>query len=79
MFNGKLSLCDVAVDLTSASFCVPITDSKLPFAYSIVNETHWYSEDAKHSGVEVCPENSLYYSRERIAKKVSKRLLNVEF
>ena len=40
-FNGKLSLCDVSVDLTSASFCVRITDSKSPFAHSIVNETHW--------------------------------------
>ena len=27
-------------------------DSLSPFAYSIVNEVHWYNEVAKHSGVE---------------------------
>ena len=51
-FHGKLTLSDVSLDLTSASFCVPITDNKSPFAYSVVNETHWYNNDAKHSGVE---------------------------
>lgn len=51
-FHGKLTLSDVSLDLTSASFCVPITDNKSPFAYSVVNETHWYNDDAKHSGVE---------------------------
>ena len=51
-FQGKLTLSDVSLDLTSASICVPITDNKSPFAYSVVNETHWYNNDAKHSGVE---------------------------
>ena len=31
---------------------MPLTDSLSPFAYSVVIETHWYDEDAKHSGVE---------------------------
>ena len=52
-FHGKLTLSDVSLDLTSASFCVLITDNKSPFAYSVVNETHWYNNDAKHSGVEI--------------------------
>ena len=51
-FDGKLNLSDVSLDLTSASFCVPIMDSVSPLAYSIVNEIHWYNNDAKHSGVE---------------------------
>ena len=45
-------MCGVSFDLSSALFCVPLTDSLSPFAYSVVNETHWYDEDAKHSGVE---------------------------
>ena len=49
-FHGKLTLSDVFLDLTSASFCV--ADNKSPFAFSVVNETHWYNNDAKHSGVE---------------------------
>ena len=51
-FDGKLNLCDVSIDLNSASFCVPLTDSLSPFAYSVVNETHWYNDDARHSGFE---------------------------
>ena len=51
-FNGKLSLSDVSIDLSNTSFCVPLTDSLSPFAYSVVNEIHWYGDDAKQSGVE---------------------------
>ena len=51
-FNGKLNLSDVSIDLSSVSFCATLTDSLSPFAYSVVNETHWYNDDAKHSGVE---------------------------
>ena len=50
--HHKLSLSDVSIDLSNTSFCVPLTDSLSPFAYSVVNEIHWYSDNAKHSGVE---------------------------
>ena len=49
---GKRSLSDVMLDLTKTSFAVPLVDSKSPFAFSIVNEVHWYDNEAKHSGVE---------------------------
>ena len=39
-------------DLTSTSFCVPVVDKYSPLAYSIINEVHWHSQVAKHSGVE---------------------------
>ena len=40
------------IDLTSTSFCVPSVDARSPFAYSVINEVHWYDEDALHAGVE---------------------------
>ena len=39
-------------DLASTSFCVPVIDKHLPLAYSIINEVHWHSQVARHSGVE---------------------------
>jgi hypothetical protein len=52
IFGGKLSLSDVILDLSSTTFCVPLAESCSPFAYSLVGETHWFNEDAMHSGVE---------------------------
>ena len=49
---GGSSLADVCLDLTASSFCVPITDAQSPIAYAIVAETHWYSPDVSHGGVE---------------------------
>ena len=43
---------NVMKDLTSTSFCVPITDKDSPVAYSLVNDIHWYHPTAKHCGVE---------------------------
>ena len=43
----------VMKDLSSSTFCVPIMYKHSPLAYSIVNEVHWYSKSAKHSGVEI--------------------------
>ena len=34
------------------SFCVPLIEKFSPLAYSLVNEIHWYDDDAKHSGNE---------------------------
>ena len=48
----KKCLSNVMLDLTATSFCVPLVDSRSPFAFSIINEVHWYNHDAKHSGVE---------------------------
>ena len=45
--NSKLNLSDVCMDLTTESFCVPLIDRHSPLAYAIVNEVHWYSEDAR--------------------------------
>ena len=50
--DGKLSLSDVCLDLTTSTFCVPIVDSLSPVAYAIVSETHWHHPDVSHGGVE---------------------------
>ena len=51
-FGGDASLCEAALDLTSSSFCVPLTDSNSPIARAIVNEVHWHHFDVRHGGVE---------------------------
>ena len=51
-FNGNLNLADVCLDLTTSTFCVPLIDKSSPLAYALVNEVHWYDDDAKHSGNE---------------------------
>ena len=48
----KGDMSKVMLDLSSRTFQVPLTDSMSPFAYSIVNEIHWFDHDAMHSGVE---------------------------
>ena len=45
-------MTDVMKDLSSATFCVPIVYKHSPLAYSLINEVHWYSNSAKHSGIE---------------------------
>ena len=50
--NNKLNLSDVCVDLTAATFCVPLIEKFSPLAYAIVNEIHWHNDDAKHAGNE---------------------------
>ena len=50
--NGKLNLSDVCIDLSMSSFFVPLVDKFSPLAYALINEIHWYSPDAKHSGNE---------------------------
>ena len=45
-------LSDVSFDLTSTSFCVPLTDHLSPIAYAIAMEMHWYHADVKHGGLE---------------------------
>ena len=52
IFDIKLNLSDAFIDLTMASFGVPLIDKHSPFAYSLINEVHWYDDDAKHSGNE---------------------------
>ena len=42
----------VMKDLASTTFCVPIIYKHFPLAYSIINKNNWYSDVAKHSGVE---------------------------
>ena len=50
--TDKLNLSDVCIDLTMTSFCVPLIDKFSPLAYALVNEVHWYHNDARHSGNE---------------------------
>ena len=50
--NATCKMSTVIKDLCSNSFCVPVTYKHSPLAYSIVNEINWYSDAAKHSGVE---------------------------
>ena len=49
-FTNKLDLSDVCIDLSTSTFCVPLVDKYSPLAYAIINEIHWYHDDARHSG-----------------------------
>ena len=50
--NAVEKMSTVMLDLSSATFFVPIIDKNSPLAYSIINEIHWYHIEAKHAGVE---------------------------
>ena len=50
--DGRLNFADAVLDLSEATFCVPLTDAHSPLAYAIVLETHWHDPDVKHAGVE---------------------------
>ena len=53
--DGISAACEMTAvmkDLVSTTFCVPVIYRHSPLAYSIINEIHWYSNVAKHSGVE---------------------------
>ena len=50
--DGRIGLGDVMLDLTEATFCVPMTDARSPIAYAVVFETHWNDSDVNHKGVE---------------------------
>ena len=39
-------------DLTTTSFCVPLSDKYSPIAFSLVNDIHWNHPTAQHCGVE---------------------------
>ena len=45
-------MTDAMRDLSAATFCVPMVFKHSPIAFSIVNEIHWYSKSAQHSGIE---------------------------
>ena len=50
--RGTTQLSDVMLDLSSTTFCVPLTDQFSPIAYAIVNEVHMHHNDVKHGGIE---------------------------
>ena len=52
IINNKLNLSDVCIDLSMGSFCVPIIDKFSPLAFAVINEVHWYDNEANHSGNE---------------------------
>ena len=60
--TGVKDMCDVMVDLSCRTFWVPLVDRFSPFAYSIVNEVHWQSKEAKHTGVEKTLRYTLQYA-----------------
>ena len=49
-FTEEIELSDTCLDLSTSSFCVPLVDRYSPLAFSIINEVHWYHDDARHSG-----------------------------
>ena len=61
-YNGRIlptdrisAACEMTAvmkELASTIFCAPLMYTHSPLAYSIINEIHWYSNVAKHSGVE---------------------------
>ena len=48
--TGEVST--VMKDLAGDTFCVSIINKHSPLAYSLINEVHWHSKAAMHSGVE---------------------------
>ena len=50
--GGDPTMCDVCLDLTKSTFCVPIVDACSPIAYAIASEIHWYHPDVMHGGLE---------------------------
>ena len=55
-------MSDVMIDLSCTTFHVPLVDQRSPLAYSIVNEVHWYSKVARHSGVEPALRYTMKYA-----------------
>ena len=43
---------EVMRDLSSSTFCVPLTDKYSPIGYSVINDVHWNDPTACHTGVE---------------------------
>ena len=52
IINNKSNLSDVCMDLSMESFCVPIIEKFSPLAFAVINEVHWYDNEANHSGNE---------------------------
>ena len=50
--NSACEMSSTMKDLSATTFQVPLVYKHSPLAYSLVNEVHWYSMAAKHSGVE---------------------------
>ena len=49
--TGEMST--VIKDLAAYTFCVPLIYKHSPLAYSLINEVHWHSKAAMHSGIEI--------------------------
>ena len=52
IIDVREQMSDVMKDLSATTFCVPLVYRHSPLAYSIVNDIHWYSKVAQHSGIE---------------------------
>ena len=60
IINNKSNLSDVCIDFTMESFRVPIIEKFSPLAFAVINEVHWYDNEANHSGNEtdeICTKN----------------------
>ena len=49
--NASCEMSIVVKDLCFNTFCVPVIYKHSTLAYNLVNEIHWHSDTAKHSGV----------------------------
>ena len=61
--GGNTEMSDVMIDLSCTRFHVPLVDQRSPLPYIIVNEVHWYSKVARHSGVETVLKVNLHKTK----------------
>ena len=74
VFYTTKDMCDVMIDLSCKTFWVPLVDRFSPFAYSIANEVHWHSKEAKHTGVEKTLRYTLQYAHILEGRELIKRI-----
>ena len=67
--NNKLNLSDVCIDLSMGSFCVPIIDKFSPLTFAVINEVHWYDNEA------ITPETRLMRFVQKIVHIIEGRSL----
>lgn len=50
--NAVCEMPTIMEDLNSSTFCVPVIYKHSTLAYNLINQIHWHSHGAQHSGVE---------------------------
>ena len=69
-FDGYPDLCAAAIDLSSTTFCVPLTDQCSPVGIAVALEVHWHHPDVCHRGIE-----TIYRQMLRVAYIIGGRQL----